>query len=231
MNEKMNSLKFMNDINDFRANMKKSFELAIKLASKENSKNDEGKLDLNSDSLSSSEIMVLPIEWRSKISFEQKPLDSKIDLPFLSDITLEKVEMLRSIISDVLLDVLLYMDSRHHADMIKCVINELNRVYSLFIERNPDFIKNGGQVHIYAHSLGSLICLDILSNHSLKMNPFYWQKTDLRNHHDREESNENFNKSMSAENQIYTEHDSSDSPVDLSDLGPLGPSKTFVLPT
>jgi hypothetical protein len=38
--------------------------------------------------------------------------------------------------------------------MIHVVTKEVNRVYKLFIERNPHFLKNNGQVSILAHSLG-----------------------------------------------------------------------------
>lgn len=38
--------------------------------------------------------------------------------------------------------------------MLNVVTKEVNRVYKLFIERNPYFLKNNGQVSILAHSLG-----------------------------------------------------------------------------
>ncbi|CEI92235.1 hypothetical protein RMCBS344292_06502 [Rhizopus microsporus] len=47
--------------------------------------------------------------------------------------------------------------------MIHSVTKEINRVYKLFIERNPSFLKNKGQVSILGHSLGSLLAFDILS--------------------------------------------------------------------
>lgn len=43
--------------------------------------------------------------------------------------------------------------------MIHVVTKEINRVYKLFIERNPYFLKNNGQVTIVAHSLGVRITL------------------------------------------------------------------------
>lgn len=48
----------------------------------------------------------------------------------------------------------LYMTSKYHDLMIHVVTKEINRVYKLFIERNPYFLKNNGQVSIVAHSLG-----------------------------------------------------------------------------
>lgn len=41
----------------------------------------------------------------------------------------------------------------------------INHQYKLFMERQPDYIKNGGVFSIAAHSLGSVIIYDILSLH------------------------------------------------------------------
>lgn len=48
----------------------------------------------------------------------------------------------------------LYMTSKHHEAMIRIVTKEINRVYKLFIDRNPSFLKNNGQITLFAHSLG-----------------------------------------------------------------------------
>ncbi|CAG8433162.1 9563_t:CDS:2 [Diversispora eburnea] len=80
----------------------------------------------------------------------------------LEEITLEGVPTLRNIISDVLMDVLLYMTPKYREVMISTVTREANRVYNLFIERNPKFIENGGKVSIYGHSLGSVLAFDVL---------------------------------------------------------------------
>ena len=64
----------------------------------------------------------------------------------------------RSLISDLALDVLLYQSSyREHITEI--VLNESNRIFRKFKERNPGF---KGKVHIAGHSLGSAIMFDIL---------------------------------------------------------------------
>ena len=59
--------------------------------------------------------------------------------------------------------------------MINHVSRELNRVYKLFKEKNPNF---GGSVSIYGHSLGSVIAYDIATHqniasveHSAKTSP------------------------------------------------------------
>lgn len=40
---------------------------------------------------------------------------------------------------------------------------ELNRLYSLFCSRNPDFEEKGGKVSIVSHSLGCVITFDIMT--------------------------------------------------------------------
>jgi hypothetical protein len=40
---------------------------------------------------------------------------------------------------------------------------ELNRLYEMFVQRNPYFESNGGKVSIVAHSLGCVVTYDILT--------------------------------------------------------------------
>ena len=40
---------------------------------------------------------------------------------------------------------------------------ELNRLYEMFVQRNPYFETNGGKVSIVAHSLGCVVTYDILT--------------------------------------------------------------------
>ena len=76
----------------------------------------------------------------------------------MDDITVEGVAFARSLISDLALDVLLYQ-SAYREQISEIVLRECNRIYRLFIERNPEF---KGKVHIMGHSLGSAILFDIL---------------------------------------------------------------------
>lgn len=64
----------------------------------------------------------------------------------------------RSLISDLALDVLLYQ-SAYRQSISAIVLQEANRIYKLFKDRNPGF---NGQVHIIGHSLGSAVMFDIL---------------------------------------------------------------------
>jgi hypothetical protein len=114
-------------------------------------------------------IMVLPVNWRSNLSFEDggpmKQSDKGKNLSpsdfSLKDITPDTIPAVRNLISDVMLDIPFYM-SHHKPKMIEALIYEANRVYRLWCRNNPDFEKEG-HVHIIAHSLGSAMALDVLS--------------------------------------------------------------------
>lgn len=45
----------------------------------------------------------------------------------------------------------------------KTLTQELNRLYTLFCSRNPEFEKQGGKVSIVSHSLGCVITYDIMT--------------------------------------------------------------------
>ena len=79
----------------------------------------------------------------------------------LKDITPETLPSVRNIVSDVMLDIPYYL-SHHQPKMIAAVISEANRVYQLWCINNPGFSTNG-RVHIIAHSLGSVMAVDVLS--------------------------------------------------------------------
>lgn len=111
-------------------------------------------------------IMVLPVNWRHSLSFEEGgyrdgPMDPAINEFSLKDITPETLSSVRNIVSDVMLDIPYYM-SHHQPKMIAAVIREANRVYQLWCQNNPGFSKYG-RIHVIGHSLGSVIAIDILS--------------------------------------------------------------------
>ncbi|KAI4286852.1 MAG: hypothetical protein L6R35_003892 [Caloplaca aegaea] len=126
-------------------------------------------------------IMVLPINWRSTLKFDeggprpnpnQKDGSSSKNEYTLKDITAESIPAIRNLISDVMLDIPYYL-SHHKPRMIEAVIGEANRVYRLWCKNNPGFEENG-RVHLIAHSLGSIMALDILSKQ-----PTHLPKLDL----------------------------------------------------
>ncbi|CAH0017542.1 unnamed protein product [Clonostachys rhizophaga] len=113
-------------------------------------------------------IMVLPLNWRMGLSFEDGgPMtdeDQAEQAPEsfgLKDIEPPTIPAVRSMISDVMFDIPFYM-SHHKGKMIKALVSEANRVYRLWCRNNPGFSENG-RVHLIGHSLGSAMALEILS--------------------------------------------------------------------
>lgn len=111
-------------------------------------------------------IMALPVNWRHLLSFEEGgyrdgPGNPGVNEFTLGDITPQTLPAVRNIVSDVMLDIPYYM-SDYQPRMIAAVVREANRVYQLWCRNNPGFAQNG-RVHIIAHSLGSVMAVDILS--------------------------------------------------------------------
>ncbi|CAO3611549.1 unnamed protein product [Mucor hiemalis] len=119
-------------------------------------------------------IQVLPIMWRQDVKFGMAADDEEgveADLgtvgvedgcPTLDELTLDGVPNIRTVVSDVLLDVPLYMTPRYREQMTQIITKEINRVYRLFGTRNPEFLEKG-KVSIFGHSLGSLLAFDMLT--------------------------------------------------------------------
>lgn len=115
---------------------------------------------------------MLQVNWRHRLSFEEGGYrDEAEELAAnhfsLKDITPDTLPSVRNIISDVLLDIPFYL-SHHQPKMIAAVIGEANRIYKLWCDNNPGFCKTG-RVHILAHSLGSVMAIDILSQQPTKI--------------------------------------------------------------
>lgn len=112
-------------------------------------------------------IMVLPINWRHKLSLEDGgPMSEEQRAAAtegfgLKDIEPGTIPAVRGLISDVMFDIPFYM-SHHKPKMIQALVTEANRVYRLWCHNNPVFRRNG-RVHLIAHSLGSVMALEILS--------------------------------------------------------------------
>lgn len=152
LSERVESFHFTHAINTFRRSI--NVELC-----------NEGVQRVMRDDLGG--VMVLPVNWRSNLSFEDggplKDSDNKRTASdfSLKDITPETIPAVRNLISDVMLDIPFYM-SHHKPKMIQAVISEANRVYQLWCKNNPGFHEEG-RVHIIAHSLGSAMAVEVLS--------------------------------------------------------------------
>ncbi|KAK0673464.1 putative phospholipase [Cercophora samala] len=116
-------------------------------------------------------IMVLPVNWRHLLSFEDggpttgNEEDKAAYAPDgfgLKDIEPGTIPAVRSMISDVMFDIPFYM-SHHKPKMIAALVGEANRVYRLWCGNNPGFEEKGGRVHLIGHSLGSAMAVEVLS--------------------------------------------------------------------
>ena len=161
LSERMESYHFTHAINTFRRQV--NVELVTEAV--------RGNLRENMGG-----VMVLPINWRLTLQFDSEgrptsgpgkrrnPMENDFSL---KDITPETLPAVRSLISDVMLDIPYYM-SVHKEKMVAAVVKEANRVYRLWCRNNPDF-HGSGRVHLVAHSLGSAMSLDILSQQPTKV--------------------------------------------------------------
>ncbi|KAL5376868.1 hypothetical protein DPSP01_010134 [Paraphaeosphaeria sporulosa] len=120
--------------------------------------------------------MILPVNWRLRISLEAEATgpaqaeDPAVNKYNLKDITPNTLTSVRGIVSDVMLDVPYYLSQEHHPKMVSACIQEANRIYRLWCQNNPGF-SEWGRVHIIAHSLGSVMAMDILSDQPTVVDP------------------------------------------------------------
>uniref|UniRef100_A0A3Q2VGL4 SEC23 interacting protein n=1 Tax=Haplochromis burtoni TaxID=8153 RepID=A0A3Q2VGL4_HAPBU len=103
-----------------------------------------------------SRVEFLPVQWHTALHGDATGVDRRI-----KKITLPSTGRLRHFTNETLLDVLFYNSPTYCQTIMDTVAQEINRLYALFMERNPDF---RGAVSVAGHSLGSLILFDLLSN-------------------------------------------------------------------
>ncbi|KAM9355891.1 phospholipase DDHD1 [Pholidichthys leucotaenia] len=96
----------------------------------------------------------LPVEWRSKLTLDGDTVDS---------ITPDKVRGLRDLLNSSAMDIMYYNSPLYRDEITKGLIEELNKLYTLFCQRNPGFEERGGKVSIVSHSLGCVITYDIIT--------------------------------------------------------------------
>ncbi|KAM3079663.1 hypothetical protein ACMFMG_006076 [Clarireedia jacksonii] len=158
LSERMESFHFTHAVNGFRTEVNR--ELC----------NPDVKKVLREDL---SGVMVLPVNWRKDLVFEDGgptksgDKDDAESTYTLNDITLPTIPAVRGLICDVMLDIPYYL-SKHKPKMIAALIAEANRIYRLWCKNNLGFHKKG-RVHLIAHSLGSVMALEVLSKQPTSM--------------------------------------------------------------
>ncbi|KAM9294384.1 phospholipase DDHD1 [Gastrophryne carolinensis] len=104
--------------------------------------------------LTTEHVEFLPVEWRSKLALDGDTVDS---------ITPDKVRGIRDMLNSSAMDIMYYTSPLYRDELVKGLQQELNRLYSLFCSRNPEFEDKGGKVSIVSHSLGCVITYDIMT--------------------------------------------------------------------
>ena len=156
LSQRMESVNFVHDVNVFRKSLKGVYAAAPDLQV------------LNGENTASARkncrIQCLPVCWRHLLDFPQQSRREQDIVggdayPSLEDITVDGAPMVRTLMTDLALDVLLYQSATYREHIIATVRAECNRIHALFCARNPGF---RGKVSLVGHSLGSAIIFDIL---------------------------------------------------------------------
>eukprot|EP00842_Homolaphlyctis_polyrhiza_P000593 jgi/Hompol1/1534/HPOL_004769-RA len=166
LSERVDAFNFPHDCDILRRTIKESAKVFREKATHSNKAADASKVPIGGG------IQILPIQWRQKIQFgvhnkEDGSASSESEV-VVDDIMPEGIPGIRMLVSDVILDVLLYLTPKYRQEMIRQVSTEMNRVYRKFLEHNPYF---NGRISIYGHSLGSLLAYDILTHQHIVKRP------------------------------------------------------------
>lgn len=165
---RIDAVNFVHDVNTLRKTIKAVYADSPDLRALNAELGDLQKVN--------SRIQVLPICWRHLLDFPKQSLrhnrrerehdlgdtsldDSDFDYPSLEDISVEGVPGVRNLITDLALDILLYQSPAYKDHISRIVLEECNRIYGLFVDRNPGW---KGKVSFVGHSLGSAIMFDLL---------------------------------------------------------------------
>jgi hypothetical protein len=103
-------------------------------------------------------IELVPIEWYQHVHDDNSAL-----MQSLQATTLPTIPALRAIANDVVLDVLLYLTPAFGRAVLQAVTAQISTVYAKFCAVHADFVRHGGTVSLVGHSLGSVICWDLLA--------------------------------------------------------------------
>jgi hypothetical protein len=162
------SVNFVHDVNTLRKTLKTVYNGSPDLQA------------LNAEvgkAVNNCRVQVLPICWRHLLDFPKQSLKQnrkEHDLgdlrdeedeayPSIDDITVNNV--FRRLITDLALDIRLYQSPSYKGHITRIVLEECNRIYRLFKQRNPNF---NGKVSLMGHSLGSAIMFVTLNPTKLR---------------------------------------------------------------
>ncbi|XP_046717786.1 phospholipase DDHD2 isoform X1 [Silurus meridionalis] len=98
----------------------------------------------------------LPVNWHRVLHGESTGVDRDMER-----ITLPSISGLRQFANDTVLDLFFYNSATYCQTILDTVASEINHLYYIFLQRNPQFT---GAVSVAGHSLGSLILFDLLTN-------------------------------------------------------------------
>ncbi|VEL15437.1 unnamed protein product [Protopolystoma xenopodis] len=96
----------------------------------------------------------IPIDWRTSLHLPDELIASS---------TPSSLGPLRALFNNTIIDVFYYTSPVYRHQVTQNLAEELTRIYTIFCSRNPYFETSGGQVSIIAHSLGSVIIYDVLT--------------------------------------------------------------------
>jgi hypothetical protein len=105
-----------------------------------------------------SRVEFIPIEWYDRIHSSSNAL-----MKSLQAATLNTIPALRALANDVIFDVLMYMTPNFCFDVLDCVTDQIIKMHQLVHSIYPDFQQHGGKCSLIGHSLGTVICWDLLS--------------------------------------------------------------------
>lgn len=173
----------------------------------------------------------LPIHWHAALHSCSEDGGLGVDKQ-LQPVTLKSIKRLRDFTNETLLDILYYTSPVYAQTIITQVSAEMNRLYHLFVSRNPSF---SGGVSVIGHSLGSCIAFDLLAHQGSAKS----QEETVEKEEETEEmpllkdvlSSMNLSDQLSAfeKEQIDYESLMMLSSEDLKELGiPMGPRKKIV---
>ena len=77
--------------------------------------------------------------------------------------TINTIPALRALANDVIFDVLMYLTPGFCYEVLECVTDQIDTCYKMIQKVHSGFVAGGGKCSLVGHSLGSVICWDILA--------------------------------------------------------------------